>query len=162
MMKLLSINPIRMEQQRAVYDFAARFQDDSTGRVHVVPLKPPELRSYAQLCRVVLQSTGRAWASPEHRQMSVTEAQRAWQADVEAFIAKPQAPSPQDFLRAILERGETRARAILDAGMTQGISEGRIQRAARKLGVQRRREGRRGVSLWALPAPIEQREGIAA
>lgn len=160
-MKLVSITPMKMEQQRAVYHFSARFQD-RTGQVRIVPLKASEVLSYAQLRAAVLKSTGEAWASPEHEQMSVTEAQRAWRASMEAILAKPQTPSPQDFLRAILERGETRATAILDAGMAQGISEGRIQRAARNLGVQRRREGRRGVSLWSLPAPTEQPEGIAA
>jgi DNA polymerase III delta prime subunit len=59
------------------------------------------------------------------------------------------------FLRELLVKGPMPARSVLAESSDAGYSGYQLQRAARRLSVERRKDGMRGGWVWALPAPPE-------
>jgi len=63
------------------------------------------------------------------------------------------------FLRGVLADGPVRAPTVFKEATGAGYSRDQVQRAARKIGVDRRKAGMSGGWLWALPRPEGGAEG---
>jgi putative DNA primase/helicase len=63
------------------------------------------------------------------------------------------------FLRGVLKDGPQPAKAVMAEGSGAGYSRDQLQRAARRIGVDRRKDGMAGGWRWALPSPEGGSEG---
>lgn len=63
------------------------------------------------------------------------------------------------FLRGVLANGPVRAPTVFKEATGAGYSRDQVQRAARRIGVERRKAGMSGGWLWALPVPEGGAEG---
>ncbi len=91
----------------------------------------------------------------------------ALQGTARELLAEAEAePEPDDasnavsgFLRGVLADGPQPAKAVMAMARAAGYSCDQVQRAARRLGVERRKDGMAGGWRWALPSPEGSSEG---
>ncbi len=128
---------------------------------------PPDLKHLTQPFWLALRASDNQgiWDTPEQAVVGFAAEVAGWLELAKSPVNRPAFA----LLQQRLSSGPVAVAALLCEAADAGISRDRLGRAARSLGVARRKDGMRGGWLWELPAgrsakrapPSEPREGMA-